>query len=393
MASAVEAIAGRRIREGLVVTKDGHADAAGDARLPVRETAHPIPDARSEAAGRELQAIAARARPQDVLLVLLSGGASALTACPAPGLHLADLAATTSGLLESGADIEELNTVRKHLSAVSGGRLVEATASRRIEVLALSDVPGDRLDVIASGPCAADASTYADAIAALRRRALWAHVPVRVRRHLESGVRGEITETLKPGDARLERVVSHIIARNGDALVAAATAAHGLGLRPVVLGSVLRGEARVAGVRLARLATCVRTDGPLLLIAGGETTVHVRGAGRGGRNQELALAAALDWNAVRGDLGAELDLSLLAVGTDGGDGPTPAAGAWVDRETVSRGASVGADAGEALETNDSHGFFMREGGVIITGPTGTNVMDVALVSISPRSRARGARSE
>jgi len=389
MARAVEAIAGELVRDGLVVTKDGHAGAAGAGALPVRETSHPVPDARSAAAGRELLGIAARACPEDVLLVLLSGGASALAACPVAGLSLADLAVTTSAMLQSGADIEELNAVRKHLSAVSGGRLAEATRCDRIVVLAVSDVPGDRLDVIASGPCAPDASTYGDAVTVLSRRALWDRIPADVRSHLEAGARGVLAETLKPGDPRLARVTSHIVARNEDALAAAATAARGLGLRPVVLGPVLHGEARVAGARLARLAVAASASEPVLLIVGGETTVSVRGPGRGGRNQELALAAAVDWHQRREGLEPERELALLAFGTDGGDGSTPAAGACADPGTVSRGSALGEDARAALDANDSHGFFVREGGVFTTGPTGTNVMDVVLVHVGGDHRARG----
>jgi len=386
MARAVEDVAGERIRAGLVVTKDGHGLPLR--RLPLREAGHPVPDARGEAAAREALALAAAARPKDLLLVLLSGGASALLSCPAAGLDADELAATTSLLLASGADIGEMNAVLKHLSAISGGRLAAAARCERIEVLAVSDVPGDRFEVIGSGPCSADPSSFADARAVLARRLPGARLPAAVLRHLEEGAAGRRSETLEPGAPALERVHETLVARSRDAVSAVARAAAETGLRPIVLGDVLRGEARRVGEMLAWLTASAGSGEAMCWIAAGETTVTVRGSGRGGRNQELALAAALALDALPTP-GREL--MLLAAGTDGSDGPTPAAGAFADPLSVSRGKQRGLDACAALEANDSHGFFSHEGGLLVTGPTATNVMDLALIFLGASSSAPQAR--
>ncbi|MCZ6463736.1 MAG: DUF4147 domain-containing protein [Proteobacteria bacterium] len=367
MARAVEARAGDRVRSGLVVTKDGHGLPL--AQLPVRETAHPVPDARGVGAAQEALALVAGARAEDTLLLLLSGGASALWTAPLPGLELGDLVATTEALLACGADIEEINCVRKHLSLLTGGRLVQEARCNRVEVLAVSDVPGDRVEVIGSGPAAADPTRYADALAVLERRGIEERVPGAVREHLERGVRGERPESLKPGARELARVRHTVIACNADARRAAVEAGRSLGMNALDLGEILRGEARVVGRRLAGVARCTVGAGPTLLVAGGETTVTLRGRGRGGRSQELALAAALE-------LRGEPHAALLAAGTDGSDGPTDAAGAFADGGTVARSDQ---DAAAALAHNDAYGFFDAEGGLLRTGPTQTNVMDLVLV--------------
>ena len=376
MARAAEEVAGDRIRAGLVVTKQGHGLPLG--RLRLLETAHPFPDARGEAAAREALALVAAAQREDCLLVLLSGGASALWSCPLPGLCREDLTGATRALLECGADIEETNAVRKHLTALSGGRLAARAACSRIEVLAISDVPGDRLDVIGSGPCAPDSSSFADALAVLARRGIRDAVPESVRMFLERGANGPVEETLEPGDPRLAGVRHTIVARNADALAAAADAAAAEGWHPVLLGPVLRGEARDMAARLVSLASSISSRRPACLIAGGETVVTVRGTGRGGRNQELALAAAL----AMADRG-ERRLAILAAGSDGSDGPTDAAGAFADFGTLERAARCGLEAERALANNDAYSFFSREGGLLVTGPTRTNVMDLALVLVQP----------
>ena len=379
MAAAFEASAGDRIADGLAITKDGHGVPL--TRIALREAGHPVPDARSEDAAREALALVGSAGRDDALVVLLSGGASSLLACPAPGLSLADIAATTSVLLNAGAGIEELNAVRKHLSAVGGGRLGLCSVSARIEVLAISDVPGDRIDVIGSGPFAPDPTTFADALEALDRRGVRARVPVRVAEHLAAGARGDVEETPKPGDAGLARVRTTLLATNATAVSAAAAEASRLGMCPVVLSGPLEGEARDAGRRLAALATAIRPASgdtpPLCLIAGGETAVTVRGRGRGGRNQELALAAARVLDGRRG-------IAILAAGTDGSDGPTDAAGAFADGGTVERARSRRLDADAALAENDSYTFFAAEGGLLVTGPTQTNVMDLVLLRVDRR---------
>jgi glycerate-2-kinase len=373
MAAAFEARAMDRIARGVAVTKDAHGRPLST--LQLREAGHPLPDARSEAAGLEVLALAASAGPDDALIVLLSGGASALLTTPQPGLRLAELRETTDLLLRAGAAIHELNCVRKHLTRVSGGRLAIATRAARVVVLAISDVPGDDLATLASGPCAADPTRFADALAVLQSRGVIEQVPAAVRRHLEAGAAGRGDESAKPGDAALARVRSVLLASNRDALAAAAAAAQARGFDARVVTDRLRGEARLAGRRLAALARALRPGPPRLLLAGGETTVTVRGRGRGGRAQELALAAAIE-------LAGDLRVALLAAGTDGTDGPTDAAGAHADGHTLARGNAAGVDAHAALADNDAHGFFAREGGCWFTGPTGTNVMDLVLVRVA-----------
>ncbi|HXV36195.1 MAG TPA: DUF4147 domain-containing protein [Myxococcota bacterium] len=372
MARALEGIVGDRIAAGLVVVPDGLA--VDLETMELREAAHPIPDARCERAGQSALALVARAQPDQPLLALISGGASSLVSCPIDGVTLGDVALATDRLLRGGASIGELNCVRKHLSRLAGGRLAACAASRRIEVLAISDVPGDRLDVIGSGPLAPDPTRYADALAVIRR--VGGEFPERVLAHLEAGARGEFEETPGPDARVFERVRSTLLASNATAVTAAVEAAAARGLRAIALPGALRGEADRAGRRLAALGAALNDSRPVCVVAGGETSVVVRGRGRGGRNQELALAAALEF-------AGNPRLALLAAGTDGIDGPTDAAGAFADGGSVSRGEQLGLDAHTALIDNDSHGFFSREGGVLRTGPTGTNVMDLALLYAEP----------
>jgi glycerate-2-kinase len=294
--------------------------------------------------------------------------------CPVEAVTLSDLANTTDRLLQGGAAIGELNAVRKHLSRLAGGRLTTHATSRRIEVLAISDVPGDGLDVIGSGPLAADPTTYRDALDSVSR--IGGEFPQRALAHLEAGARGEFDETPSPGAAIFERVRSTLLASNVTAIEAACLAAEARGMRALALPGYLKGEAQIAGRRLAVLGKSTVSSQPVCAIAGGETAVVVRGNGRGGRNQELALAAAVE-------LAGNLKVALLAAGTDGIDGPTDAAGAYVDGGTVARGKELGVDARAALADNDSHGFFDREGGILRTGPTGTNVMDLAFLYVDP----------
>ena len=368
MAVALEEVAADRIDRGLVVTKDGHG--AGFSKLQLLYGGHPVPDQRSEAAAREAISLVEGAAPEELLVVLLSGGASALTTCPQPGLSSEDLVATTELLLASGVEIEEMNAIRKHLTEFSGGRLARRAGSRRIEVLAISDVPGDAIETIASGPFAGDPTSCADALAIFQRRGLLDRAPRPVLAHLESGQ----AESVKPGDSALGKVSTSILASNRDALAGAREAARQRGLRAITATDTLSGEAREAGRRLVAVARTLLREGPLLLLSGGETTVTLRGDGKGGRNQELALAAACELHGTSG-------IALLAAGTDGTDGPTDAAGAYADGGTVQRGHALGLDAREALERNDSYSFFSAEGGLLVTGPTRTNVMDLVLTLV------------
>lgn len=335
---------------------------------------HPVPDGRSvEAAVRALE-IACTGGERDALLVLLSGGGSALMALPAPGLALADKQQTVQTLLLRGADIHELNAVRKHISAIKGGRLAAATRARTI-TLAISDVTGDDLSVIASGPTVPDASTFATALEVLDRRGGRAGHPEPVVRHLLRGAAGLVPETPKAWVGCPE-AVARVIGNLTTAIDGAAARAAALGYEVHVIHRPLTGQARVAaGVLADALARAPRTGRRLCVIGGGETTVDVRGTGKGGRNQEFALALALRLEAVGADVAA------LSAGTDGVDGPTDAAGAIVDASTVARARATGMDPLGYLDKNDSYSFFARLGDLVQTGPTGTNVGDIQIVLV------------
>ncbi len=368
MAAAVEEVLGDRITAGLVVVKDGYT--APTRKVELVEAGHPVPDTRGLQAAGRLLALARQAGPDDLVLVLVSGGGSALTPAPAPPVTLAEKQALTRLLLAAGATIDELNAVRKHLSLLKGGQLARAASPARVVTLVLSDVIGDRLDVVASGPTAPDPTTFRDALAVLDARVGRQRVPASVRARLEAGARGEVGETPKPGDPLFARV-EHVVVGNNELIVqAAAEAAARLGYTAHVLTRSLAGEAREAARRLVTQAR--RLAPPACLIAAGETTVTVRGAGRGGRCQELALAAALE-------LRPDEPLVVLAAGTDGTDGPTDAAGGLVDAGTADRGRAAGRDPAAALADNDAHTFLAAAGGLVVTGPTNTNLLDLYLV--------------
>ena len=377
MARASMARLGARIHAGLIVTKDGHASYPPPPRIKVIEAPHPLPDARSVSAGRRIARFLKGAQPEDLLLVLLSGGASALATWPRPPLNVQDMQRTTDLLLRAGAPIHELNVVRKHLDRLKGGGLLRFTAPARLRVLALSDVVGDDPALIGSGPAVPDPSTFGDAVAILDQRRLLHAVPPAVRALLERGVRGEEPETLKPGDPLAERAVTTVIAGGTVALAAAATRSAELGFMPSVLGTAIEGEAREVGRAIAaevRTMADKASPSPMALLWAGETTVSVTGNGMGGRNQELALAAALTLDGVPG-------VCLAALGTDGTDGPTDAAGAVVDGGTAARARSAGVDLDAALTGNDSYRALGDLGALIRTGPTGTNVNDIGVALI------------
>ncbi len=374
MAEAAEAVLDGVPLEGLVAVKERRDP--GPRWVRVVESGHPIPDARGEAAGEEILRLARDAGPDDLVLCLISGGGSALTPSPVPGVALAEKQAVTRLLLECGATINELNAVRKHLSRLKGGQLARAAHPAQVVALLLSDVIGDPLDVIASGPTAPDPTTYDDALAVLDRFGLRARVPTTVRAHLEAGARGEVADTPKPGDPVLAGVTNVVIGNNGLVVNAAVEEARRLGLTPCLLTRRLQGEAReVACVFAAVLDEIARSGSPVgrpaCLIAGGETTVTIRGRGTGGRCQEFALALVPELAAMR-------DVVVLAAGTDGSDGPTDAAGAVVDPTTLERSRAKGLDVQQALAENDSHPFFRALGDLVVTGPTGSNLMDVYL---------------
>lgn len=379
MARGAQSVLGGRIGGGAVTTKHGHALSLDG--LEVREAGHPLPDECSVAAAEGALERVRACDASEPLLVLLSGGASALWTAPASGLTLEDKRRTSDLLLRAGAGIRTLNTVRKHLSRIKGGGLLRAASSARILTLALSDVADGTPDLIGSGPSVADPSTYTEALALLRASGVEREVPVSVRAHLEAGTTGARPETVKPGDPLLERVEYRLVASLGDALEAAAASAEEQGLRVRRLGPMLYGESRELARAMGRKAREALDEGWELLVGGGEPTVRVRGDGRGGRAQELALAFALE---LRGMCG----VTALFAGTDGTDGPTDAAGGLVDEGTLSRAEALGLDIRAYLERNDAYPLLERTGDLFVTGPTHTNVTDLALVRI--RCRDSGA---
>lgn len=391
MARGLESVLGPRLSGGILAVKEGPAaesasrGAGGPARLRFVEAGHPLPDARSEAAGRALLGLGASLgtvlAERDLVIVLVSGGGSALLCAPAEGLSLADKLSATRLLLASGATIDEMNCVRKHLSAVKGGRLAAALAPAAILSLVLSDVVGDGLDVIASGPTVPDPTTFADALAIVRRRGLASRLPGAVLRRLEDGAAGRLEETPKPGSPAFSRATASLVGANRLALAAAADEARQLGYNCLVLSSRVTGEAREAalvylGIGKDIVASAFPLARPACILAGGETTVTLRGRGRGGRNQEMALAFLVALGASPRD---GEGLSFLSAGTDGIDGPTDAAGALVDLGLYRRALAAGLDPAGALGDNDSYGFFSAAGGLVKTGPTGTNVCDLQVL--------------
>ncbi len=375
MAKAIEEIAGDRITRGVVITKYGHAEGYSFSdRFRVFEAGHPVPDSNGIKATEEALEMLRGLKEDDLVIILISGGGSALFIKPVNGISLKDKMETTSLLLKAGADIFELNTVRKKLSRVKGGRLAEMIYPAKAVSFILSDVLGDRPDMIASGPTVADPTTTMDAVRVLRKYNLLLKVPEAVRRYLL-----EHRDEAGMGKEDIHRGVENIIiGSNSIALDAALKEASSRGLKAEIIDRSLHGEARDAGRRLAEVAIKRQrektSDSYLCLLSGGETTVTVTGSGRGGRNTELALSFAIAINGIN-------DISMLSAGTDGTDGPTDAAGAIVDGGTVLRGITRGLDPREYLDNNDSYTFLKETGDLFITGPTGTNVMDIQIILI------------
>lgn len=372
MAEALESVLRDRISEGLVVVRERRAATPG--RVRVVEAGHPLPDERGRAAAEELRGLVTGLGPEDLVFCLGSGGGSALAPLPVQGVSLAEKQAATRLLLEAGAAINELNTVRKHLSGLKGGQLAREAAPASVVGLLLSDVIGDPLDVIASGPTAPDPTTFADALAVLDQFDLRERVPAGARAHLEAGARGQRPDTPKPDDPLFARVTNLVVGNNGLVAEAAVYASRRLGYAPLLLTRCLQGEAREAArVFGAVLQEAAHTGQPVgrpgCLIAAGETTVTVRGPGKGGRCQEFCLALVPILAALPG-------VVVLAAGTDGADGPTDAAGAFVDETTLARARGAAVDPRAALAANDAYSFFSALGDLVVTGPTGTNLMDL-----------------
>ena len=383
MAAAAERVLGRRITAGCVNVKDPGAVRHGVAARAELDAAQP--DRRGEEGARRIRQIAEAAERRDLVVCLISGGASALMPLSAPPVTLGEKQAATELLLRSGANIHEINTIRKHISLLKGGQLARLAAPARLEALLLSDVIGDDPGVIGSGPATPDATRFADALRILDRYRIRASVPASLRERFEQGARGEIPETPKPADPAFARVRNVVIGSNRLALAAAARRARQIGFRTLVLSSEIQGEAREIARMHAAIAREIALRGrpvraPACVITGGETTVTLRGDGLGGRNQEFALAAALDISGLT-------ETVVFSAGTDGTDGPTHAAGAFADGSTVSRKP----DALAYLERNDSYHYFESLGDLVETGPTHTNVMDVHLILVGSQPWVSGAK--
>lgn len=379
MTKAVSDFADDLLTKGIMVTKYGHVLEAGVShKIDVFEAAHPVPDLQGVLATERVIGLLEKADSGTLVVCLISGGGSALLVAPHKDISLAEKQQITQLLLKAGANIQELNTVRKHLSRIKGGRLAEIAYPARVISLILSDVVGDPLDVIASGPTSPDQTTFQDALKVIKLHDLGDKIPEKARLILIRGAAGEIPETPKEGNPVFVRVQNIIVGSNKKAIETAKREAQSQGYKTTIISAELQGEARDAATWLARKAIEVRrglagrSQGKICLISGGETTVTVRGSGLGGRNTELALAFAQEIKGMKG-------ITLLSAGTDGTDGPTDAAGAIVDGGTIERAEAAGINPGDYLKNNDSYHFFKAAGGLFITGPTGTNVMDLQII--------------
>ena len=386
MTQAVEEILGDRISTGLVVVKTGHS---GPTRtVEIVEATHPVPDQAAADAGARILALAEGAGERDLVIALISGGGSALLTAPAPPLTLTDLQEAGKLLLASGATIQEFNCVRKHLSAVKGGQLARAAAPATVITLVLSDVVGSPLDAIASGPTVADPTTWADAWAVVDRYNLADQLPPAVVDRLRAGLAGDLADTPKPGDPIFARTVTQIVADNRVAALAACAEAKALGFNTLLLSTFVEGEASEVAKLAVALGREVQANGdpvaaPACLILGGETTVTLgSNPGLGGRNQELALAAALGLEGTAG-------ITVVSLATDGSDGPTESAGGLVDGGTVQRSRQQGLDAPKSLRRHDAYPFLKKTDDLLMTGPTQTNVNDLIFVFVSNDTHGKG----
>jgi hydroxypyruvate reductase len=375
MTQAVEDVLFDKMTAAIVVTKEGHSGSLRSC-MPI-EAGHPIPNEAGKGAALQIRNLVESLTARDLLILAVSGGASAILPAPAYPVTLRNKQQATEALLMAGADIGELNAVRKHLSFLKGGLLAKFAWPAKTVGLLLSDVIGDRLDVIGSGLTAPDTSTFADALSVLQGYDLLTRVPQNVRDRLMQGAAGLLDETPKPGDPVFNNVHNVVVGSNHLALEAAAQEARWLGYRAIVASSYTEGEAREAASAQSALLRRIAIHHepfppPVCLLSGGETTVTVRGAGKGGRNQEFALAAAIDLAGIPG-------VAALSAGTDGTDGPTDAAGAIATDTTVARAQAIGMQPEDYLTRNDSYSFFDALGDLVRTGPTGTNVMDLQIL--------------
>jgi len=377
MARAIEEIFEDRITRGIITTKYGH-------RLPLNKTeiieaGHPLPDRKGYEGAKKIQRLLQESGPKDLVIFLLSGGGSALLPFPADQIDLKEKQEATQFLLDCGADIKEINTIRKHISRIKGGWLAKWAYPSTVIGLILSDVVGDHLDVIGSGPTVPDPSTFEEAWGILKEYDLLNEIAPSIRRHLQSGRKGKVEETPKPGEDVFEKVYNSIIGSNTLALFAAKEEAAAFGFNTLILSSSIEGETREAARFHTSIAKEVISSGnpipmPACILSGGETTVTIKGKGLGGRNQEFVLAGALEISGIE-------KVVLLSGGTDGTDGPTDATGAMADNTTVQRAKSLGLDPNFYLDNNDAYPFFEKLGDLLITGPTHTNVMDVRIILV------------
>jgi len=380
MAEALEEILGDNLTEGFVNVLQGMEFEFRTRKIFLNKVRHPIPDKKGVEGSRKIIQLAREAKERDLIICLISGGGSALMPLPATGITLQDKQNLTEALLKCGATIHEINSVRKHVSELKGGQLTEASYPATLISLILSDVVGDPLDTIASGPTAPDRTTFGDAISILKKHNLWKNSLFKsIRKRLEAGLRGKISETPKPGDKVFGKTHNFIIGNNRSVAFTACQEAKDLGFNSLLLSSMIEGEARHVGIAYAGIIKEILYSNnpipkPAVVIAGGETTVTVTGHGRGGRNQELVLSSSLKIEGLRG-------IAIASIGTDGIDGPTDAAGAIADGETTKRAHDKGLDAREFLANNDSYGFFSKLDDLIFTGPTGTNVDDITAMVV------------
>jgi len=378
MAEALEEVLGEHIRDGAINVPQG-SPPYQVRKVKLQQASHPIPDVAGVRGTSQMLALVGQAEENDIVFCLLSGGGSSLMPQPCSGVSLRDKRRVTDALLRSGATINEINTVRKHISSFKGGWLAKRAYPATVVNLILSDVVGDPLDSIASGPTVPDSTTFGDAVEILKRYKLWSKVPSSVRKVLLDGRKGLVPETPKAGDRAFAKVYNIIVGNNMTATLAAYTSFEKAGLNALLLTSRLEGQARDVGTVFASVAKEVVASGNPVpkqagIVAGGETTVTVVGRGKGGRNQEIALGAALR-------IGDTDGVVVASMSTDGVDGPTDAAGAIADGRTVLRSKRLGLDARKFLAENDSYSFFSRLGDLVFTGPTGTNVGDVSVIVV------------
>jgi hydroxypyruvate reductase len=378
MAVEIEKILGDHIIEGIVVTKYGHGLPLK--KIKCREADHPLPDENGVLAAKEIMSLVNKAGEKDIIIALICGGASSLLADYPPETSLAALQNVFQLLLECGATIHEINTVRKHLSLIKGGQLARAAYPATVVSFILSDVIGDPLDVIASGPTVADPTSFEDALAVISKYDLSAKIHPGIMAWMQKGLNEEIEDTPKPGNQVFDKTFNHLIGTNRIALAAAAEKAKELGFAPFIITDRLCGEADEEAKKLIDYLMMYRSSKPACILMGGETTVTIKGKGKGGRNQQFALAA-LNELVKNFPFPGKRKILILSAGTDGSDGATDATGAWINEETIKEAEKNGLDISSFLNDNDAYNFFKKVGGLIITGPTQTNVMDVVIALV------------